>query len=139
MIGLDTNVLVRYLTQDDVEQAALAVGLIEKQCTREQPCFINHIVLCEIVWVLGRAYGYPRDSIANVLERILRTAQFQIEDLPVAWTALRAYRQEKADFADGLIGSLNRQLGCEYTVTLDQRAARLGSFKLLGDHRHPSG
>jgi predicted nucleic acid-binding protein len=80
MIGLDTNVLVRYLVQDDPGQSRKATQVIAKQCTRDDPGFINRIVLCELVWVLESAYGYSKDTIVAVLEKLLRTSQLKIED-----------------------------------------------------------
>ena len=80
MIGLDTNVLVRHLIQDEPRQSRVASACIENQCSREEPGFINRVVLCELVWVLESAYGFERARIAPVLESILQTAQFRVED-----------------------------------------------------------
>lgn len=91
MKGLDTNVLIRHLIQDDPAQFRLATHFITTECSREDPCYINRIVLCETVWVLESAYGYAREDIAGVLERIIRTYQFRIEDVQADWTALRLY------------------------------------------------
>ena len=131
MIGLDTNVLVRYLVQDDLQQAQKASTMIWTRCTLEQPCFINRIVLCELVWVLETAYQYERNTIADVLERILRTQQFVIENVDIAWTAWRTFCQNRADFADCLLGCSNRQYTCETTYTFDRDASRLEDFLLL--------
>ena len=131
MIGLDTNVLVRFLVQDDPAQSRRAAQLIARECTKESPGFINRIVLCELVWVLESAYGYSKETIAGVLEKVLRTSQFQVEDLPVAWTAFRLYQKGKADFADCLLGAVNRQYGCDRTVTFDQQAGKLEGFEFL--------
>ncbi|MEO5338150.1 MAG: type II toxin-antitoxin system VapC family toxin [Magnetospirillum sp. WYHS-4] len=128
MIGLDTNVLVRYLVQDDLVQAAAATRLVETRCTKEAPGFVNRIVLCELVWVLESAYRYPKDSIAAVLDRLLRTAELVIEDAESAWLALQAYRGLGVDFPDALIGLANRDRGCEGTATFDGRATRLAVF-----------
>lgn len=131
MKGLDTNVLVRHLVQDDPVQSRLASQFITAECSREKPGFINRIVLCETVWVLESAYGYAREQIAAALERVARTSQFRIEDLPAVWSALRLYRAGKADLADCLLGETNRAEGCAETVTLDKKAARLSGFRLL--------
>ena len=131
MIGLDTNVLVRYLVQDDPSQSRKATQLITKRCTRDDPGFINRIVLCELVWVLESAYGYPKDTIVVVLDKLLRTSQLKIEDVQAAWTAFRIYQKGKADFADCLMGTTNRIGGCEWTVTFDQPASKLEGFQLL--------
>lgn len=130
MIGIDTNVLVRYLVQDDPEQARKASRFIANQCSSEDPGLINRIVLCELVWVLESAYGYGRETVAVALEKLLRTAQFAIEDHQDAWVSLREY-QAGADFADSLIAAGNRRLGCERTVTFDRKAGRRPGFVLL--------
>lgn len=139
MIGVDTNVLVRFLTQDDPEQALLASRFLENHCSRHNPGLINRIVLCELVWVLETAYDYPRTTVADVLERLFRTAQLVLEEPENTWSALRAYREGKADFADCLLGLINRSAGCEITVTLDRKAARLPYFTLLDRTAERSG
>jgi predicted nucleic-acid-binding protein len=131
MIGLDTHVLVRHLVQDDPSQSRKATQVITKQCTRDDPGFINRVVLCELVWVLESAYGYSKDTIVPVLEKLLRTSQLKIEDVQAAWTAFRMYQKGKADFADCLLGATNRIGGCEWTVTFDQPASKLEGFQLL--------
>ena len=131
MIGLDTNVLVRHLVQDDPGQSRKATHVITKQCTRDDPGFVNRVVLCELVWVLESAYGYSKDTIVVVLDKILRTSQLKIEDTQSAWTAFRMYQKGKADFADCLLGTTNRLSGCDETVTFDQAAAEIEGFQLL--------
>ena len=131
MIGIDTNVLVRHLVQDDPLQSRVAIKVITTQCTREDPGFINRIVLCELVWVLESAYGYSKETIVNVLDKLLRTSQLKIEDTQSAWTSFRMYQQGKADFADCLLGATNRVNGCEWTGTFDQAASKLDGFQLL--------
>jgi predicted nucleic-acid-binding protein len=117
--------------QDDPGQSRKATQVITKQCTRDDPGFINRVVLCELVWVLESAYGYSKDTIVPVLEKLLRTSQFKIEDVQAVWTAFRMYQKGKADFADCLLGATNRIGGCEWTVTFDQPASKLEGFKLL--------
>jgi predicted nucleic-acid-binding protein len=129
--GIDTNVLIRHLVQDDREQANRATEFITEFCSRENPAFINRIVLCETVWVLDSAYGYSREEISGVLERVLQTQQFAIEDIHAAWVALRLYRDGAADFADCLLADTNLQAGCEETVTLDRKASRAAGMRLL--------
>lgn len=131
MIGLDTNVLVRHLVQDEPRQSALATRFIATECTREAPCYVNRIVLCELIWVLESAYGYRRQLIADVLERIVRTVQFRIEDTQSATAALRSYRGTAADFADCLLIEANRRHGCAETVTFDKSAGALDGARLL--------
>ena len=131
MIGLDTNVLVRHLVQDDPGQSRKATQAITKRCTRDDPGFINRVVLCELVWVLESAYGYPKDTIVDVLEKLLRTSQLKVEDAQSAWTAFRMYQKGKADYADCLLGATNRIAGCDSTVTFDHAASKLEGFQLL--------
>jgi predicted nucleic acid-binding protein len=78
MIGIDTNVLVRHLVQDDLRQARAATQVITQRCTRDDPGFINRIVLCELVWVLESAYGYPKVTIVAVLEKCCEPASSRL-------------------------------------------------------------
>ena len=131
MTGLDTNVLVRYLTRDEPEQYQKAKTFLETHCTREQPGYISLIVLCELVWVLKAAYGADREELGRVIEALLLIRQVEIPDRDALWAALQAFRTSQADFADCLIGRLNRQAGCAETVTIDRRAGALEAFRLL--------
>ena len=131
MIGLDTNVLVRYVVQDDPAQGAAAAALVESRCTVEQPGLIATVVLAELVWVLRGAYRYDKPTVVDVLRQVLRTSAFRVEDPPLAWAALRHYERGTADFADHLIGEGNRSRGCETTYTFDQQAASGRNFTAL--------
>ena len=121
MIGLDTNVLVRYLIQDDPEQADRATRLIEGQCTAKTPGRITQVVLCELVWVLTRAYGYSKLQVIGVLDQILVTAEFEVEQEALSRKALDAYQEGKADFSDYIVALNNQAAGCETTFTFDTR------------------
>ena len=131
MIGLDTNVLVRYLTHDDPAQYAKAATMIDAATDRGEQLVVNTAVLCELVWVLGTAYSYSREEIARALEQIFATAQFEIERLDEARRALGDFRSTKADFSDALIGRINRSLGAEHTVTFDRDLKAVETFRLL--------
>lgn len=131
MTGLDTNILVRYCVRDDEAQAKAAAAFVAAHCTPESPGWVNRIVLCEFVWVLQRAYKFSRGEISGLLERLLRTRQLRVEDLPQAWRALTLYRSGKGDFADAFLASTNRDKGCEMTVTFDRQAASLEGMQLL--------
>ena len=120
MIGLDTNILVRYITQDDAEQAAQATRLIEGRCTSTNPGRVAQVVLCELVWVLRRAYGYSKTQVLEVLEQVLMTAELVIQDEAVVFLALDAYREGPADFSDYLLALGNRAAGCETTYSFDK-------------------
>lgn len=132
MIGIDTNVLVRFITADDAEQSMLASKYLDHNCSQEQPGYINRIVQCELVWVLSRAYKYKRIQIASVLEMLFRTRQFFIEDHEASLVALRQYRLGKADYADALIAYSNRAAGCRVTATFDSKASKLDVFEAIG-------
>lgn len=88
-------------------------------------------MLCELVWVLESAYGYSKEAIVNVLNKLLPTSHLMIEDAQSAWTAFHMYQKGRADFADCLLGATNRLSGCDSTVTFDQAAGKLEGFQLL--------
>ena len=123
MIGLDTNVLARYIVQDDPEQARAATRLIERRCTAQSPGYVGVPVLVELVWVLTAAYRYEKPVVASVIRQILRTTEFLVEDRETAWAALREFESGGADFADCLIAHRNHARGCTQTWTFDRRAA----------------
>jgi len=131
MIGLDTNVVIRYITQDDPQQSAEAEKFIEQNCTVEEPGYINYMVLCEMVWVLKGAYGYDKNIIIGVLENLIQTAEIMVENSEVVWMALEAFKTGPADFSDYLIACFNKQAGCHYTATFDQDAGEFNLFRKL--------
>ncbi len=131
MIGLDTNVLIRYIVRDDQRQAEAATRLIESKCTLEDPGLINPIVLCELVWVLIRGYGYDRRMVAGVVRRILSVRELRVDGAELAWRAIRLYEQGKADFADYLIGLSNQDEKADTTYTFDQTATESSLFKMV--------
>lgn len=131
MKGLDTNVLVRYLVQDDLEQWKSSAEYIKKVKANGETCFINNIVLCELVWVLGNSYKLSRGEIIEVLEKILRTSIFDFEDKGTAWWAVQQVKQGKADFSDYLIGRLNQVAGCTETASFDAKLKGAEGFRSL--------
>ena len=131
MIGLDTNLLVRYLVGDDPGQFDVARAEIEAAASREEPLMINSIVLCELVWVLSSAYDYSRTEIGDAIEHILGTAQFNIEWGDQARQALKDFRTTKAGFTDAFIGRINTSLGGAPTMTFDRELAPLATFRVL--------
>jgi len=131
--GLDTNVLARYITQDDPAQSAQAAKLIERRFDRDHPAHIHMLVLCELVWVLSSAYGFDRSQIVRVLRQILLTDCFRVHDHAVAWEAMIDYSRGNADYADYVIGRGNRECGVETTLTFDKKAAASPHFTLLDD------
>jgi predicted nucleic-acid-binding protein len=131
MIGLDTNVLVRYLVQDDAAQARAAAATIEGAASRGEGLFLSAVTLCELVWVLESAYERPRAAIASALEQIARTGGFTLEHTDHVRGAIAAYKATPADFADALVGRINLAAGCAHTVTFDRGLKRLPEFRLL--------
>ena len=127
MTGLDTNVLLRYLLRDDLAQA----GRADHEIERDERFLIDGIVLCELVWVLEVGYGFSRADVATALERILATAQFEIEAKDLALAALDDFRGSTADFSDCLIGRRNRAAGAQETITFDRTLKGLPGFRLL--------
>jgi predicted nucleic-acid-binding protein len=131
MIGLDTNVLLRYIVQDDQRQADRAAELIEK-CSKDDPGYVNHTVLCELVWVLKRGYRYTREVISRVIRQLLQSQELSIAESYMVWQALAKYISGNGDFADYLIGVSNKHAGCRTTMTFDVQAAKDEQFQLLG-------
>ena len=131
MKALDTNVLVRFLTQDDPLQSRRANQYIEEVVARGESCLINLVVLCEMVWVLESAYRHPKTAILDLLGRVLSTSEFEIENKEVVWAALEDFKNSRADFSDCLIGRLNQRLGCDETASFDSAVKGLPGFRLL--------
>jgi predicted nucleic-acid-binding protein len=128
MIGIDTNLLVRHLVQDDEAQAKLADGFLQRNCTAEDPGFVNSIVLCELVWTLERTYGYARSDIARMLDNLFITRELHIENRPLAISALGRFKSSNIEFSDALICEGNIAAGCTATATFDRKAARQAGF-----------
>ena len=131
MIGLDTNVLVRYVTQDDPVQSAQACELIES-LTTASPGFVSMVSIVELVWVLQSCYQSAKSDVVTVLETLLRTRELTVEHAEVIWQALRKFVANKADFADCLIERCAHAAGCEYIATFDLNAAKAAGMKRLG-------
>ncbi len=128
MIGLDTNVIIRYLTRDDETQWQQATQLIQG----DEPCFIANIVLCEMVWVLsGEPYKFGKDEILKTLEAMLQSPAFLFENRSAVYQALQRTNFGRADFSDYLIGALARQSGCSETATFDRKLKNEKGFRCL--------
>ena len=130
MIGIDTNVLVRFVVKDDPTQAPAAVRMIQG-LSPEEPGWISILVLTELVWTLRRVYKLDRTSIAGVLERLLSSKDTVLEQRDVVRRALLAYQSSKADFADCVIAVTANLAGCSRMVTFDEIAARDLGMELL--------
>lgn len=131
MTGLDTNVLVRYVAQDDAKQSSMATRLIES-LSADSPGFISQVAVIELVWVLTGCYAASRDEIANLIETLLRAKELVVADADTVWKALRLFKQGKADFADCLIERSADAAGCGHTATFDRDAAKHCGMKLIG-------
>jgi predicted nucleic-acid-binding protein len=129
MIGLDTNVLVRYIMQDDAKQAALASRLVESLA--DSTGFIPLIVIAELSWVLTSAYSLSRQQLTEALEGVLRSKEWVVEKADIVWQAVRLFQSGSADFADCLIFRSAAAAGCEKTMTFDKGAAKSGGMTLL--------
>lgn len=131
MIGLDTNILVRFLTRDDAGQHRRVEALIDRAIESNVELFVDHVVLCEIVWVLRVRYGHDRPAIAATLDELLDSTVFVYEDRALLRAAIHAYRAGPGDFSDYLIGLRNARAGCDHTVTFDRALKAHSSFVLL--------
>lgn len=131
MIGLDTNILVRYLTQDDPVQSAKAAEILERRLTEKNPGFVSVIVMVETVWVLDRAYFLTAQEIATAIERLLQVEVLTIENEQEVFTAMVALKQGRGSFSDALIAELGARVGCTRTLTFDRKATRLPGFELV--------
>ena len=130
MIGLDTNILIRYFTQDDPVQSSKANEIIEHRLTEANPGFVSVVATAEVVWVLDRAYGFTSQEIVAVIERMLQIEVLVLESEQEVFAAMLALKQGRGTFADALIAELAARAGCTHTLTFDNKAVRLPGFKL---------
>jgi predicted nucleic-acid-binding protein len=130
MIGLDTNVLVRYLAKDDPIQTPVAVKLV-RSLSAEEPSFLSLVAITELIWVLRMSYRYRNGEIANVVETLLRSRELIVEQEELVADALRSFAAGSADFADYLIERTGQLAGCIHTFTFDKRAATFAGMRLL--------
>ncbi|HVT57124.1 MAG TPA: type II toxin-antitoxin system VapC family toxin [Thermoanaerobaculia bacterium] len=132
MRGLDTNILLRFLTADDPIQAERVAALFEEAERTGERLFVSIIALCELSWTLrGKPYRLARGQIAAVLERILGTSLLEVQDRGLVRRALAEYRPGRADFADYLLGRQNLEAGCAATVTFDRKLNGAAGFSFL--------
>ena len=125
MTGLDTNVLVRYLAQDDAAQSARATRLIEQELSEREPGFIGLVVLVETCWVLRRLYGATATELRDTVRDLLGTRQLVVEQRAVVARALARLGEGAGDMADALIAEGAAEAGCSRTVTFDRQGGRL--------------
>lgn len=125
MIGLDTNILVRYITQDDRAQSAAAAEIFDSLSAHSQG-FLPVVVIAELVWVLQFAYRFEKAQIEQIVEKLLRSQELVIERAEIVSQALRIFRVSRANFADCLIERCAHAAGCEYMLSFDKRAVTIG-------------
>jgi predicted nucleic-acid-binding protein len=130
VIGLDTNVLLRHVMQDDPAQSKKATSIIEG-LTAKEPGYVSHVVLAELAWVLERSYKIPDTTIASTIVGILHIGTFVVQDEEAVVLALRAMSDGRGTFADALISILSERAGCDRTLTFDRRAIGLPGFELI--------
>lgn len=128
MIGIDTNVLVRFLIRDDEPQFEKARKLIKREVTAGRRVFVNQLVIMETEWVLRSRYSIPKVQMIEAISGLLDAIEIQFEDEPSIEEALFMWKDSSADFADCLIGAKNRRQGCRSTATFDAKASRLPGF-----------
>jgi len=129
MTGLDTNVLVRYLTQDDPIQSPKATEIIERHLTEQNPGFVSVVAMVETAWVLDRVYGLGAHDIAAAIERMLQADVLVLENEQEVFTAMVALKHGYGSFADALIAELGIRAGCASTLTFDHKALRLPGYR----------
>ena len=128
MTGLDTHVLVRYLTQDDAKQAAQATALIENTLTVAKPGFISLVVLTELYWVLGNVYSVTGPEWLDTVDDLLASQRMQLEQREVVQGAVQVCRSSKAGFVVALIAQAAKAAGCGQTVSFDKLAVRFAGM-----------
>ena len=132
MIAVDTNVLVRYIVEDDPGQTAAAAALIDRAIQRNERLFITQIVFCELVWVLSYAYRFNREGITGALNELRRGAQVTIEGPDEVKRAVDAYAAGRGDFADYLLAEQAIAAGCSAIATFDRALQSDPRFKAPG-------
>jgi predicted nucleic-acid-binding protein len=131
MIGLDTNALLRLLTEDDAAQAAAVRERLAKLDSLPESVLLNHVVLVETLWTLRRLYGFERSSLLGLLEQLLSASTFCFEDRATVSQATALFARSTADFSDCLIAVQNARLGCDNTVTFDKNMGGLPQVQVL--------
>jgi predicted nucleic-acid-binding protein len=128
MLGVDTNVLVRFLVRDDEAQFEKVRKLIRREVAAGRRVFVSQLVLLETEWILRSRYGLPKVEIIAAISGLLEATDIQFEDEAAIEEALFVWKDSAADFADCLIGARNQKLGCRATATFDAKASKLPGF-----------
>ncbi len=130
MIGVDTNILVRYIAGDDAKQSRLAAEFIGT-LTFENPGFVSLVCIAELYWVLDHTFKASRDEIVTIIQMLLTSEEILIENTALVHAALNLYNTTNADFDDCIIALRSRSAGCDFTVTFDRKAAKALGMTLL--------
>ena len=128
MLGIDTNILVRFLVRDDEAQFEKARRLIRREVAAGRRVFLSQLVLLETEWVLRSRYGLQKTEIIDAASALLDASDVQFEDEPAVEEALFVWKDRAVGFADCLIGARNKRLGCSATATFDVKASKLPGF-----------
>jgi predicted nucleic-acid-binding protein len=128
--GLDTNVLVRYIVQDDAPQSAQATELVEA-LTAENPGFVSVVALIELVWVLERCYAASKEEISSIIHTLLRTKELVLENASLIQQALGVFSKTNVEFSDCLIQQSGQHAGCVHTATFDYKASKIHGMQLI--------
>lgn len=120
MIALDTNVLVRFVVEDDDEQTERTVRLIQDALAKDEALFVSEVVLCEVVWVLSRVYKLSKDELLQTLRALLQAKELEIREKDGVRRAVDAFAGGKGDFADSVIRELATAAGCDRIATFDK-------------------
>jgi len=131
VIALDTNLLVRLLTNDDARQAAKAEAWLRDNASARSPAYVDHVVLCELSWVLERSYGYARDAVHQAMSALLNHDQLKVESPGLVRQALGLYEAGPADFSDYLLAVRAQAAGYAPVLTFDKKAAKTPTHRLL--------
>ncbi|MGK2898490.1 MAG: PIN domain-containing protein [Burkholderiaceae bacterium] len=129
-VALDTNLLVRLLTNDDTAQAARVEAWLLAHATPQLPAYVDHVVLCELGWVLQRSYAYSRTHVHDAIAALLEYDALGVERPALVRQALQWFADGPADFSDCLLGARARSAGCETVLTLDRKAAKTATHRL---------
>ena len=131
MIALDTDLLVRLLTNDDPRQAAKVEAWLKANATPKTPAYVDHLVLCELGWVLELGYGYSRAEVHGALAALLVQDRLKLESPALVRQALLLYADGAADFSDYLLAARTQAAGYSPVLTFDKRAAKTATPRLL--------
>ena len=131
MIGLDTNIVLRYLLQDDPKQTRQANQILDRRLSEQNPGFISLVTVLEIVWVLRSLLKQTASQIATHIEHLLAADSLEVQNEQQVFEAAFALKRGAGEFEDALIGALNAWAGCSSTLTFDRKAARLPHFQVI--------